>query len=243
MEKEKMDLTISGSGSAPGGLYDQVHVNGSGKIVGDIECQIIEINGSGKVIGRLQADAVSINGSGKVEGSVRAESVTINGHSVISGEVAADFLKIDGNAKIGGSVKGDTVALRGNMKIEGSCEAETVTVQGGLTIDELLSADKIDITLYNMGTVSYIKEIGGGTIQVRRTTFTNVVGRLLKAFFKRELSVGTIEGDDIFLEDTTAKVVRGNHVLIGSGCNIETVEYQSDYSKADDAEVHAVKQV
>ncbi|WKB34652.1 polymer-forming cytoskeletal protein [Terrilactibacillus sp. S3-3] len=198
METEKMDLTISGSGSAPGGQYDQVHVNGSGKIVGDIECQILDINGSGKVIGQLHADAVSINGSGKVEGSIQAESVTINGHSTITGEVAAGFLKIDGMAKIGGNVKGDTVALHGTMKIEGSCEAETVTVQGGLSIDELLSADKIDITLYNTGTVSYIKEIGGGTIQVKRTTLTNVVGRLLKAFFKRELSAETIEGDDIF---------------------------------------------
>ncbi|WKB34651.1 hypothetical protein QS257_11765 [Terrilactibacillus sp. S3-3] len=46
-----------------------------------------------------------------------------------------------------------------------------------------------------------------------------------------------------FLEDTTAKVVRGNRVVIGPGCKIESVEYQSDYSKADDAEVNAVKQV
>lgn len=38
----------------------------------------------------------------------------------------------------------------------------------------------------------------------------------------------TIEGDDIHLELTRARVVRGNNVSIGSGCDIDLVEYKNN---------------
>ncbi|MCL6576409.1 hypothetical protein [Kyrpidia sp.] len=41
----------------------------------------------------------------------------------------------------------------------------------------------------------------------------------------------TIEGDDIYLENTRARVVRGTRVQIGPGCQIGLLEYSEDFSK------------
>jgi hypothetical protein len=49
--------------------------------------------------------------------------------------------------------------------------------------------------------------------------------------------VDTIEGDDIYLEHTTAKVMRGDTVDIGDGCEIDLVEYRTDLKKTPDASV------
>ena len=37
--------------------------------------------------------------------------------------------------------------------------------------------------------------------------------------------IGSIEGDDIELENVEAEIVRGKYVRIGHGCRIGTVEY------------------
>jgi cytoskeletal protein CcmA (bactofilin family) len=51
------------------------------------------------------------------------------------------------------------------------------------------------------------------------------------------LEAEIIEGDEIMLENTTAKIVRGNNVMLGAGCDIGTVEYKSNYVKNGDARV------
>jgi len=51
------------------------------------------------------------------------------------------------------------------------------------------------------------------------------------------LSAGIIEGDDIFLEATQAKIVRGRHVVIGEGCSIELVEYKDSFRQQNNGSV------
>ena len=47
--------------------------------------------------------------------------------------------------------------------------------------------------------------------------------------FGGRLVTDTIEGDDIYVEYTTAKTVRGNNVRIGDGCDIGLVEYKNSF--------------
>ena len=53
----------------------------------------------------------------------------------------------------------------------------------------------------------------------------------------KELTADIIEGDDIYLENTHAKVVRGNNITLGSGCEIELVEYKNDFKQDKEAEI------
>ena len=52
-----------------------------------------------------------------------------------------------------------------------------------------------------------------------------------------ELVADIIEGDDIYLENTHAKVVRGNNITLGPGCEIAFVEYKNDFKQDKEATV------
>jgi cytoskeletal protein CcmA (bactofilin family) len=71
--------------------------------------------------------------------------------------------------------------------------------------------------------------MGGQTITVKQKT--SLMGNLFKPFFQNSLEVNIIEGDHIEIENTNAKIVRGNHVKIGPNCHIGLVEYKDTYSK------------
>ena len=94
--------------------------------------------------------------------------------------------------------------------------------RGGTEIAGLLNAETITILAEGS---SEIGDIGCTTVTVSRRQQGQ---GLLAQLFSRAiggLTVGTIEGDEIRLEHTKAKVGRGKQVVIGPGCEIDRVEY------------------
>ena len=65
--------------------------------------------------------------------------------------------------------------------------------------------------------------IGGGTIRVLQKDTAVILG--LFRTTPGRARIGSIEGDDIELENVEAEIVRGKYVRIGHGCRIGTVEY------------------
>ncbi|MCO7175171.1 polymer-forming cytoskeletal protein [Sporolactobacillus kofuensis] len=236
--EQKKNLTISGSGSAPGGSYEDVKINGSGKIHGDIICHSIAINGSGRLSGDAKATNIMISGSAVLEKNLISEAFTVNGACKVEGNVTGERIHISGRARILGAVHGEQIRISGILTVEGDLEGEDLIAEGPLTVGGLCSADRIEITLAGM--ISRIKEIGCGTLTVHRRFAPNFFGQLLPSFARKKLVVDSIEGDEIFLEDTEAKVVRGNRVTIGAGCTIGQVTYKTDYQKDDKAVVQSV---
>ncbi|TGB00439.1 polymer-forming cytoskeletal protein [Sporolactobacillus shoreae] len=235
MDDQVRDLTISGSGTAPGGDYRNVIINGSGNVQGDLQCQRLEINGSGKILGNSKVVELIVSGSGVVEGNVTARKITINGNSRIEGNVTAEDLQINGTAKITGTVHGETIKSYGILTANGEIEAEELIAEGRILVDGLCSADRIDLKIN--GNLSRIREIGCSTLEVRRRPFAGFLSFLIRGIRKTGLTVDSIEGDEIYLEDTVARVVRGNSLVIGEGCDIEKAAYKNDYRQADNAKV------
>jgi cytoskeletal protein CcmA (bactofilin family) len=195
MEQERRhDLNLSGIGSASGGTYDTVRVNGIGKIHGDIDCVRCKVEGMASIFGNIRAEAVQIRGKATIKGNVAA-----------------------------GDVK-----LEGKVAIAGNCEAESFNAAGDFAVDGLVSADQVSIRLYGSAKV---REIGGETIRVLKGPSFSLFTRFKK------LSVETVEGDDVYLEYTKAKVVRGNRVHIGPGCDIDLVEYRGEFRQDEEARV------
>jgi hypothetical protein len=52
-----------------------------------------------------------------------------------------------------------------------------------------------------------------------------------------------IEGDDVYQEDTKAKVVRGNNVMIGQGYEIKLVEYKNHFAGGKGGKVKENKKI
>jgi cytoskeletal protein CcmA (bactofilin family) len=234
----KRDLVISGTGSASGGRYHFVKINGHGKVTGDIECADFRIHGKGDVQGSIQADTAEIHGFSGVSGDLHSHRVKIEGRADIGGSVAVKDIKIHGNVSVKGSLSGETVDLHGGAKIAGDCEAESFKAQGSFVIGGLLNAGEIDIRLLHYG--SQAKEIGGETIKVKKPGVGFQLKKLLFSYiFQKDmgLTADTIEGDEIVLEYTKAKVVRGNRVTIGPGCEIDLVEYKDHFSQDKGANI------
>ena len=60
---------------------------------------------------------------------------------------------------------------------------------------------------------------------------------------EKRLTAETIEGDVVWLENTTAKVVRGKNVTVGPGCVVDLVEYAESYTPAGAPQVREARQV
>ncbi|AYD40191.1 cell shape determination protein CcmA [Clostridium fermenticellae] len=224
MEEKLVDMKISGSGNINGGRYNEVKISGAAKVEGDIECHSYKCSGSSFTNGSVKAHMVGISGSTKLSGNINADEITVSGSLHILGDADTKKMKISGGSDIGGSLHAEEVQISGTVFMNGDCEAENFNVRGEFKIGGLLNAGNIDVEMCGS---CRVKDIGGENIKVklgRRRLFTKMLN-----FFANggRLEAGTIEGDDIFLENTTAKIVRGNNVVIGDNCDIEVIEYRN----------------
>jgi len=224
MEKRIGDLKINGQSSAAGGKYNDVIINGEGRIEGDLDC----IN-------------LKINGKCSMNGNVKADSVNVNGEASIKGDLEAGKAKIQGTADIDGNLFVDKAETYGIISVDGDCNAEIFKIGGTFAIEGLLNAGELELTLYGS---SRAREIGGEKITVKRKGKYDLLG--LKSMIigrGKGLTVETIEGDDIYLEDTKAKVVRGNNIELGPGCEIELLEYKENFKQDEKAEIGTHKKI
>ena len=225
MKKNISSLKINGHGSSAGGSYSSVVINGSGNIDGDLDCTSLKINGQCTIKGDLKAGSMNIHGNGFIKGKVEAKEA-----------------KIHGTADIDGNVSVDKAETYGSINIDGDCNAEVFKIEGTFTIEGLLNAGELELSLYGP---SKADEIGGEKINVKKKGKYHFLGlkSLIMPGGNKELTADIIEGDDIYLENTSAKVVRGNNIELGPGCEIELVEYNKSFKKDKKAKADANKQL
>lgn len=235
---ENGDLRIDGSGNASGGVYNKVKINGSGRINGDLECKEFSINGSGDVMGNIIAEKARVNGSSHMVGDLKAEELRISGSADLGGALNAGSLRISGSTTVQKNVDARQIKIDGTLKASGDCSAEIFESNGAFDIGGLLNADTINVNLY--GWKSRAREIGGGRISVSlggSAGFAVLRAIFTLGLYNPSLEADLIEGDEILLENTTARIVRGNNITIGRGCNIDLVEYKGTCQKTDDAKI------
>ncbi|MBW9171581.1 polymer-forming cytoskeletal protein [Clostridium estertheticum] len=243
MENMNNDLKMSGSGSSGGGKYNDVFISGSGKINGDLDCIYFKTSGSSKVIGNLKAETIKISGSSKIEGNVEVKDIRISGSTHVIGNLKSENVSISGSTHIDGNLYAQEVNISGSVTIGENCEAECFKANGGFKIQELLNAGQITIRL---GGNCFVKEIGGEHIDIRVHPMDNSIFRkAIDKFFntRAELTTDLIEGDDIYLQNTNAKIVRGNNITIGTGCNIGLIEYKGEINISDSSIVKNQKKI
>ena len=218
------DLIINGYGSANGGEFDRVVINGKGTVNGQVNCTLLECNGSGAITGDVKSEKVKISGNGKISGNVVSQNIIIEGGASILGGAKTSKMNIQGKATIGGYVKGEELRVQGSVAIGGDCEVEVFQLEGQFSIGGLLSAEEIDIETFG---ACKAHEIGGKSIRVKQKS--SVLLSLLKTIKSVTLETELIEGDDIELENTKAKIVRGTHIVVGENCEIDLVEYKETF--------------
>jgi len=233
------NVTISGSGRIEGGTYGTVKIAGSGKVVGDLTAEEFKAAGSAKVEGNLKAQKFEAAGSFKCEGDLEAEEAEAAGSFAVAGRLKAKELRLAGSARAK-SITGGYLRAGGSLHVEENVEVETFRLTGAFEIGGLLSADRVEVELEGR---AQVREIGGEKIVVRagEKSLGGILSAALHFIFgpgaPQELLAETIEGDEIELEATEAKLVRGGRIKIGPGCRIERVEYTETLEVAPEAVV------
>lgn len=243
------NMHISGSGSIPAGEYDNVSVSGAGKCTGRIRCRSFSASGSAHAEDSICCeDSFRASGSFRGNGSVEAKSIVISGSCSIAEDCTAkgDF-QASGSCRIG-----QKLSVQGEMRLSGSChiggdaEAEHAVISGCVQCGGLLNAENVEIR--TVGRDCRIGSIGCSRIEVRREGFSEV------RFFIFKWQVGgkghdftlhvadCIEGDEVYLEYTKAKRVSGRKIVLGEGCEIETIQYSESLegSTVNDCKIEKV---
>jgi cytoskeletal protein CcmA (bactofilin family) len=227
---KKQNLVINGSGSYSGGHYEKVVIRGEGTIVHDIECSEYKIFGTSEALENVKAGYMKVMGEAEIKGNLDASEVVVMGTMTIEGKAPINSLKVRGMLEVGQNLSGKDADIKGSISVDGDVEYEAFNSTGSFEIKGLLNAETIRIALRHSD--STVEEIGGSKISIKRKIS-------ILPFFKDDGSLVTkvIEGDDIYLENTQADVVRGNIVKIGPGCTIGLVEYTTDFSQSDESTV------
>ncbi|HLU23138.1 MAG TPA: polymer-forming cytoskeletal protein [Bacillaceae bacterium] len=231
---------VSGSGTIPGGRFDQVKIAGSGRIDGDVEANSLSIAGSATAKGNININDISIHGSSHFEKDLRSEAISVAGSAKVDGSIQASKLSISGSFHCGNSIKGDTLTLRGYMKVAQDVEVEEFDANGGFSISGLLNAEQVKI---KMDGTCVVKEIGGEKIHVSQRLSSKLTSWLLNIFSRfskkkyNKMRAEIIEGDEIYLEHSHVGTVRGSNVTIGPNCVIDQVEYSDSIHVDPNAKV------
>ncbi|NHM30956.1 polymer-forming cytoskeletal protein [Neobacillus terrae] len=224
--KVREDLEVNGFGASNGGQFNHVTLNGFSTVNSDVDCVEFKSNGFGTVNGNVKSEQFKVNGKAKFKGTIESQSLFIDGTAKIDGNLHAEHVKISGKISVGGRIKSDEINIKGTLTVEEDCEAEIFSAEAQFNIGGLLNADEIKVQIY--GTCK-VKEIGGQIIIVKHKG--SFFDSIIKPLFTAQLETDLIEGDKIDLENTIAKVVRGNQVRIGRNCQIGLVEYSEDFEQ------------
>ena len=230
MANERPSASIRGAGEISGGRYRRLSIFGAGEVLGDIEAERLRVIGSGEIHGRADVTRLTVLGSGEIAADLVAGAVHATGSFEVGGELRAETLTVRGACDIDGRILADAVSMFGALECKDRIETATFRSRGAIDVDGLLSGDTVEIHLG--GNVSRVGEIGGERIEVWRGAFgkTNPVLQGLSSLLtwgsrRGRLEADGIEADEIHLENTRAKVVRGRNVTVGVGCRIDEVEY------------------
>jgi cytoskeletal protein CcmA (bactofilin family) len=240
------DLILSGVGTVNGGKYNRVIISGIREINGDLEAEQIDISGSWVFKGDVITAGFNGSGLGTVEGRMEVGIIEGSGSFKVNGPVKASCLRSSGSCQIGGQLKAGQVFSSGSLSVGADVEAEEFDAGGSFKIDGLLNANRINIRI---GRFCYAREIGGEDIyaSTHKVYWHGIFKSWFTGFWNdrtwgtNKLHAELIEGTNVSLEHTHAKIVRGNRVKIGPGCQIELVEYTD--SLEIDPESSVVQQV
>jgi cytoskeletal protein CcmA (bactofilin family) len=237
--KERQNLSLTGDGTAAGGIYNNVKIIGEETINGDLECIYMKLTGTCEVRGNVKTRSAKLKGTADIEGNLEAEKFKIVGTLNVESDVAVKEFTIYGEAKVKGNASVEKAKIFGFLEIGGECTTESFITKGPFKIGGLLNAGNIDI---EMNCKCCVKEIGGEKISIRRGTDL-MIKKIIKSFYMPkdfylgELETDTIEGDDIYLEYAKVQVVRGNNIEIGPGCEIDLIEFKNTFKQHETSSV------
>lgn len=220
---EKNSIKSVGDIHLEAGEYGDISCAGDLKISGSIIADNIKAAGDLVAEKDVKAVRITVYGDGKFKGNLEAEEISIYGDGNFQQHVKGKDIKIFGSMK-GNVVEGEKITINGELEKIEEISAEELILNGEFHVK---SSMNLGYGKFQMVGKSDAKEIFCEKLEVRSNveSFQGIFSGLISKGKGGTLKVDVIEGDDIYLENTTADVVRGKTVKIGEGSKIGKVEY------------------
>lgn len=263
MNGELRSLNFDGVGKCRGGSFDEVNISGVGKIDGDIKCNKFNSLGCAKVIGTTECEEFFTAGISKMVGNIFASNLDISGTLKCTGDIYSTEINSGGMIHAEGNLKSDVIKGNGYLKVNQSIECESININGIVECGKFLNCEEITI---NLNGISSVNEIGASSVNISKghgnyyggfnilkrqtgdfekhfSSFRNLGILSIKKFAENKLVANTIEADEISLENSAVKVLRGKNIKIGKGCYIEHLEYSESVEIDDNSEVSEINKI
>ena len=222
---------------------------------GNVKAKFFRNAGSQEVNGTLRAEEISSGGTLKVSGDVEANKFLSRGRFEIGGLLTADEVKIElGEGRVQ-EIGGERIEIRSKGQFWGWRKLGTINIEfdnegrpappppplsepprrrKGFSYEQGEGGPHIKIDLGGLleDVFQELERVGVEMGKVGERVGHAFVGHLAGC-----VEADTIEGDEIFLENTRARMVRGKKVTIGEGCEIEIVEYKDSLEVTEGANV------
>ncbi|MCS7198328.1 MAG: hypothetical protein NZ930_06600 [Candidatus Bipolaricaulota bacterium] len=220
--------------------------------------------GSCRVSGDVRAEQMKTAGSCTIEGDVYADVVKIAGTQSIGGSLKAKEIASAGSLRVTHDVEAEKFLSRGGFEIGGLLSAEEIKIElGGGRVAEI-GGTRIEVRRRGQAFWGWRREprvhlyLERGSEGLLESIFEELgqIGEEVERMMSESLGhafgwprgsgyleADAIEGDEIFLENTRARAVRGKKIQIGEGCEIDSVEYSESLEIAPGAQVKEQKRV
>ncbi len=220
---EKNNIKTMGDVTLEAGEYGDISCAGDLKISGSIVADNIKSAGDLVAEKDIKAVKISVFGDGKFKGNLSADEISVYGDCNFLQTVKGKEIKIYGSMK-GNIIEGENITINGELEKVEEISAEELLLNGEFHVK---SSMNLGYGKFNLVGKSEAKEIFCEKLEVRGglEAFRGILSGLISKGRGGTMKVDVIEGDDIYLENTTANIVRGKMVRIGEGSRIGKVEY------------------
>ncbi|MDG0808552.1 hypothetical protein [Cohnella rhizosphaerae] len=103
------DLKMDGIGTAAGGVYKMVALNGVCKVAGEVEAQRFDADGRVRVDGRLTVALLDLDGTLDIAGGASIGEAAIDGVITVKGTYAGRRLRLNGMLTVGEDCEMDVI--------------------------------------------------------------------------------------------------------------------------------------
>lgn len=215
-----------------GGIFENIRTSARTDLTSSVEANEVMVDNGGDLFiqGRLNTPYITVNGVLDVMDTLETSVIHVksDGTLKVGDAMTAESLDVDGNAELA-KVRVERISSKGTFNAAGPVDAKQFSSSGPLRVNGDLSAEEIYIKVAPNSLVNYINA-SAVSIKAARE------GLIFKDK-DTTLSVLEVIGDDVYVENITADLVRGDRVTIGQNCVIKVVEYTESYDYDQSSEI------
>ncbi len=235
-DTKKASVNIAGMGTVDTGVYSEIHISGSGSLKGTIITNTLGVSGQASSAGKITAETIDISGAFSTMDDLSSKKLNVAGSFSAGKNVNAETASFSGAASVARNLKSSKVSSAGTLSVAGDAQLGDLYMDGSIHITGKTTAKEIVIKLSGESTLASVHCV---SIEVKESTSYKWLEWFSSAR-KNHLVADTIDAAMVHLEQTDAKLVRGNNIKIGKSCKIDLVEYTGTYEADSDAKVGKV---